>query len=256
MGRAYRIGTRNSPLALRQVEEVRLSLRKAYPDIRMSLVGIDTYGDMDKDTPISEIEGSDFFTREIDEALLKGEVDFAIHSAKDLPDKLREGLAIVAITKSIDPDDGLVSRSTLTLDELPRRAKIGTSSLRRKEGLERYRPDFKIVDIRGNIEERLELLDNNGIQRAAARISAAKLASAAEKVRRHTIYDIRSLDAILIACAGLLRLGLSHRITQRIPFEILRPHPLQGALAIVARTADSSLLNLLSAIDARETALV
>ncbi len=242
MAKTYRIGTRTSPLALRQVEEILWALRKFYPDFEAEIIGIDTYGDKDRVTPISQIEGTDFFTREIDDALLKREIDpstmlrvngergrnidLAVHSAKDLPDSLREGLAIVVQTKSIDPYDALVSKNGLKLAELPQGARIGTSSFRRKTQLSRYRDDFNVVDIRGNIGERLKRLDAG------------------------------DLDAIVIAACGLLRLGLEHRITQRVPFEILKPHPLQGALAIVARAEDLQVHNLLSVIDSREVALL
>lgn len=222
MERSYKVGTRTSPLALKQVEEVLGTLKKFYPTVNLEIVGIDTYGDKNKATPISDIEGSDFFTGEIDETLLRGEIDFAIHSAKDLPDRLTGGLVIAAITETVDPYDVLVSESGLKLEELPYGAKIGTSSLRRKTQLKKCREDFQMLDIRGNIEERLEKLDNS------------------------------DLDAIVIAAAGLLRLGLSYRITQRIPLEILKPHPLQGALAVVVRAGDLGLLNFLSVIDSRE----
>ncbi|MCM8819519.1 MAG: hydroxymethylbilane synthase, partial [Candidatus Omnitrophica bacterium] len=205
MAKTYRIGTRRSPLALRQVEEILEGLREFYPDFKARIIGIDTYGDKDRVTPISQVEGTDFFTKEIEEALLRNEIDLAVHSAKDLPDKIPDGLIIVAITKSIDPYDALVVKEGCTyksLSELPNGAKIGTSSQRRKEQLRKYRNDFVIVDIRGNIEERIYKLD--------------------------TSVD---LDAIVIAAAGLLRLGLEHRITERIPFDILKPHPLQGSLA-------------------------
>lgn len=208
MARTFRIGTRKSPLAIKQVDEAIASLKRLYPDIELDVVPIDTYGDGDKDVPISDIEGSDFFTREIDQALLKGEIDFAVHSAKDLPDELMQGLKILFTTESIDPHDCLVSKSGLKLDELPKGAKIGTSSLRRKTQLKKYRSDFEIIDIRGNIGKRLEKLDNSG------------------------------LDAIVIATAGLMRLGLGQRITQKIPFEILRPHPLQGSLAVVTKSVE------------------
>ncbi len=214
MERSYKIGTRTSSLALKQVEEVLGALKKFYPAVGISIVGIDTYGDKDKTTPVSKIEGSDFFTREIDEALLNGKIDFAVHSAKDLADNLREGLVIAAITDSIDPYDVLVSKSGLRLDELRYGAKIGTSSLRRKRQLKNYRKDFQIVDIRGNIEERLRKLDET------------------------------DLDAIVIAAAGLIRLGLENRITQRIPSDILRPHPLQGRLAVEARRDDEDIIRL------------
>ena len=222
MDRTYRVGARASALALKQVEEVCRDLRRFYPEIKFDIITVDTYGDLDKATPISDIEGSDFFTREIDEALLGGNIDFAVHSAKDLPDNLLEGLTIAAITSSIDPCDVLVSKSGLKLSELAFGAKIATSSLRRKQQLKQYRDDFNIVDIRGNIQERLEKLDNS------------------------------DLDAIVIAAAGLIRLELKNRIIQRIPLEILKPHPLQGALAIVARNQDTDLMRLLSVLDSRE----
>lgn len=206
MARTFRIGTRKSPLALKQVDEVIGSLKQLYPDREAEIIAIDTYGDRDKATPISDIEGTDFFTREIDDALLRNEIDFVVHSAKDLPDRLAQGLELVFITESIDPHDCLVSKSGLKLDELPKGAKIGTSSLCRKTQLKKYRSDFEIIDIRGNIGERLEKLENS------------------------------DLDAIVIAAAGLIRLGLEHRITQKIPFEILRPHPLQGSLAVVTKS--------------------
>lgn len=226
MAKTYRIGTRTSPLALRQVEEILRALRKFYPDFEAEIIGIDTYGDKDKATPISQIEGADFFTREIDDALLKGEIDFAVHSAKDLPDTLKEGLVIAAQTQSTDPYDALVSKSGLKLEKLPYGARIGTSSAWRKARLREYRNDLDIVDIRGNIEERLEKLDNG------------------------------NLDGLVIAACGLVRLGLEKRITERIPFEILKPHPLQGALAIVTRAEDLKLHSLLSVIDSREVALL
>lgn len=209
MEKIYRVGTRKSPLALKQVEEALAMLKDAAPFIKAEIIGIDTYGDKDKKTPISDIEGSDFFTRELDEALLRGAIDFAVHSAKDLPDNLAHGLEVAAITESIDHYDALVSKDNLKLDELRYGARIGTSSLRRKKGLKEYRGDFEISDIRGNIEERLRMVDEGG------------------------------LDAVVIAAAGLVRLGLESRICQRIPFEILKPHPLQGALAIVTRKDDS-----------------
>lgn len=219
--RVFRIGTRKSPLALKQVEEVLNQLKSFYPDIKTEVIGIDTYGDKDKLTPISDIEGTDFFTREIDEALLKGEVNFAVHSAKDLADKIPDGLSICAITKSIDCFDALISEQNRKLEELKMGAKIGASSNRRKTQLKKYREDFKILDIRGNIQERLAKLENNG------------------------------LDAIIVAACALIRLGLEDKISQRIPLEILQPHPLQGSLAIVARDSDKELISLLNCLDGK-----
>ncbi len=240
MQRIYRVGTRTSPLALKQAEEVFGMLRKFYPGIEPEVIGIDTYGDRDKVTPISETEGTDFFTREIDEALLKGEIDFSVHSAKDLGDALRNGLAIAAITDPVDPFDALVSKSNLSLDELPIGAKIGTSSLRRKAQLKAYRKDFEIVDIRGNIEERLRLLDSGSPVLAPDPDLRSGYLSRSE---------IRiGLDGIVIAACGLIRLSLSHRITQKIPFYILKPHPLQGSLAIVVKENNIELIELLSVV--------
>lgn len=215
------VGTRKSPLALKQVEEVLGYLRKLYPDLTFDIKGIDTYGDRDKITPISDIEGTDFFTREIEEALLNGEIDFAVHSAKDLPDKIPDGLCIAAITKSIDPYDALVSKDNLQISQLRQGAKIGASSQRRKLQLKKYRSDFQVVDIRGTIQERLTKLDSGG------------------------------LDAVIIAGCALIRLGLEKRIAQRIPFEILRPHPLQGSLAVEIRDDNTDLIKILSKIDSR-----
>ncbi len=219
--RIFRVGTRRSLLALRQVDEILGILKEVYPGLQAEAVGIDTYGDKDKITPISEIEGTDFFTREIDAALLGGEVDFSVHSAKDLPDKIPEGLAWVATTKPLDPYDALVSKGNLKLEELPAGAKIGASSQRRKEQLRKYCPDFQLVDIRGNIQERLGSVDGQQ----------------------------QNLDAIIVAACALMRLGLEYRIAQRIPFEILRPHPWQGCLAIVAREQDTGLIELLRVLD-------
>ncbi|MFH1958000.1 MAG: hydroxymethylbilane synthase [bacterium] len=190
-------------------------------EIRFEVKTYNTSGDMDKTTPISEIDGSDFFTDFLEKALLNGEIDIAVHSAKDLPDKISDGLVIAAVTRSIDPYDVLISKNNLSLSELPNGAKIATSSIRRKEQLKKYRPDFQILDIRGNIEERLAKLDNS------------------------------NLDGIVIAAAGLIRLGLENRITQKIPFEILVPHPMQGALAIETRKDNEEMINRVKKLDTR-----
>jgi len=232
MERTHRVGARISPLALKQVDEILGYLKKYYPDIKTEIVGIETYGDKDSQTPISEIEGTDFFTKELETALLKTEIDFAIHSAKDLPEDIPEGLIVAAITKSIDPYDALVSKNNLKLRELPHGSRIGTSSVRRKTQLKVYRNDFQVVDIRGNIEERLGLLDSNE--------------------QRTTNNEQRNLDAIVIAACGLKRLRLEYRITERIPFDILKPHPLQGALAVETRKDDLDLIEMFSKINSRE----
>ncbi|OGW82705.1 MAG: hydroxymethylbilane synthase [Omnitrophica bacterium RIFCSPLOWO2_01_FULL_45_10] len=236
----YKVGIRRSILALRQFEEALSDLRKFYPRIEAEPVRIETYGDRDRRTPISDIEGSDFFTREIEESLLKGEIDFAVHSAKDLPDRIPDGLQVAAITGSIDPYDALVSKGNLKIDELATGARIGTSSARRKSQLKSYRPDFNVVDIRGNIDERLKLLDNNDIRHSAKQSEASP---------KGTKYDIRNIDAIVISSCALVRLGLEKRITQRLPFEIVKPHPLQGSLALEARKINRDIINLVSVLD-------
>ncbi len=239
-GRVLRIGTRTSLLALKQVEEALGYLKELYPQVQTEIVGIDTYGDKDKITPISEVGGADFFTREIDEALLKGDIDLAVHSAKDLPGQIPVGLVIAAITESIDPYDALVSKNNLKIGELGVRAKIGASSLRRKTQLKKYRIDFQIVDIRGNVEERLEKLDKSRPFYCEGKLQSKKGR------------DKDGLDAIIVASCALIRLGLQHRITQKIPFEILMPHPLQGSLAIEARENDKEIINLFSKLDMRK----
>ena len=220
MGRNIRIGTRRSRLALRQASEIAELFKAKDPFFTAEIVGIDTLGDRDLDTPISRVEGTDFFTREIDLALLAHEIDFAVHSAKDLPERLPDGIFLAELTDSIDRQDALVSKSGLGLSELPFRARIGTSSMRRKEALKQFRPDFEIVDIRGNVEERLKM---------------------------------QGLDAVVVAAAGLIRLGLEHRITERIPFDILEPHPLQGKLAVVTRKKDGDAKSLFSRRRPRKT---
>jgi len=223
--RTLRIGTRTSPLALKQVDEVVGKLRVFYPEITVKIIGIDTYGDKDKTIPISAMEGTDFFTREIEDALLRGEIDCAVHSAKDLPDRIPDGLHLAAITRCLDPYDALISKHHRRLEELPSCSRIGASSERRKRQLRLYRDDLKLLDIRGTIGERLRKLDET------------------------------DLDAIVLAACGLLRLGLEERITQKIPFEILRPHPLQGSLAVEVREDDRKLIALFSGIDSREVLL-
>ncbi|MCQ9207502.1 MAG: hydroxymethylbilane synthase [Omnitrophica bacterium] len=217
----FKVGTRTSPLALRQVDEIAGYLRNVGMEINIEVVGIDTAGDKDRITPISDIEGTDFFTREIEKALLDKDIDFAVHSAKDLSPTIPNGLYIAAITRCVDPYDALVSKDNLRLRELPQGAKIAASSLRRKTQLKSYRDDFKIVDIRGNIGERLRKFDKS------------------------------DLDAIIIAACALKRLSLENIITQRIPLKILKPHPLQGALSVETRQDNFELIKMLSKLDTR-----
>jgi len=208
-----RVGTRQSPLALIQAKEVSTLIKNSSPDSNCEIVPLDMRGDRDKITPIDQLEGSDFFTDEIHRALKLHKIDLAVHSAKDLPDKLFDGHAFYLYSQSADPSDVLVSKRGVLFFDLPLGAKIGTSSKRRKEQLIAKRPDLVLCDIRGNIQERLVLLDEG------------------------------DLDGIVIAAAGLIRLGLSSRITEKLTF--LKPHPLQGILAIEIRNNDAEIKMIL-----------
>ena len=196
-----RVGTRPSPLAIKQADE----LKRIFPWVNFEVVIISTLGDKDKITPLTGIEGSDFFTREIDQALLEGEIDVALHSSKDLPDKLSGGLRVVLETESISQFDALVSKGRLKLNELPYASRVGTSSQRRREQIRALRQDLVFVDVRGNIGERLGLID------------AGKI------------------DALVVAHAALIRLGLEHMISEVFREGIFTVHSKQGSLALVAR---------------------
>ncbi len=198
MLRILKVGARPSRLAIKQVEEVQGFL----PEAELKLVIIETEGDRDKHTPLYLHEGSDFFTRSIEEALIERKIDLAVHSAKDLEKNSPPDLVIAALTKSISYADCLVSRGNLDFYNLPAGARIGTSSVWRKQAILRYRPDFVAKDIRGNVDERLMQLENG------------------------------DYDAIIVAHAAMIRLGLEDKITQIIPDSIIEPNPLQGRLAI------------------------
>ena len=196
-----RVGTRPSPLAIKQIDE----LKRLFPMIDFEMVAISTQGDKDKITPLIQVEGDDFFTKEIDQALLKGEIDIALHSSKDLPDKLNAELKVVLETKSISSLDALVSKDRLKLMDLPYAARVGTSSERRKYQIRVLRQDLTLVDVRGNIGERLNLIE-------AGRI-----------------------DALVVAQAALIRLGLTHMISEIFKADSFTTHPKQGSLALVIR---------------------
>lgn len=216
MGNILRVGTRPSPLAMKQVEEVKSMLSH----VRFKAFTIWTRGDVDRITPLSETEGSDFFTREIEDALLTGRIDAALHSAKDLEEAMPAALMIAAMTASISPYDCLVSRGKETLDSLSSGAVVGTSSRKRKADILRHRPDLTIKDLRGNIDERLKQLDKG------------------------------DFDAIIIAHAALIRLGYEKRIAEIITQDIVRPHALQGRLALQIRRDRRELFELFRGIDA------
>lgn len=199
-----RIGTRASALALWQTEHVRARLHAA--GIETERVEIKTTGDLVQHVPLAEIGARALFTRQIDEAMLEGRIDLAVHSLKDLPTTLPEGIALVAVSEREDPRDALVGREPIRWEELPHGAGVATSSLRRRAQLLHLRPDLEVHDVRGNVDTRLAKLDANP-----------------------------EWSAILLAAAGLVRLGLEARIGERLPPAVMLPAPGQGALAITAR---------------------
>jgi hydroxymethylbilane synthase len=199
------IGTRGSRLALWQAEHVAGRLRTAFPQRTVRLETIKTTGDKVLDVPLAQVGGKALFVKEIEEALLQGRVDLAVHSMKDVPTDLPEGLSIAAMGEREDPFDVLISRTGVGLETLPAGARVGTSSLRRQAQLLHHRPDLIVVSLRGNLDTRIRKLATEG------------------------------LDAIVVAAAGVRRLGLSDRVSERLPAEILLPAIGQGALGIEVR---------------------
>jgi hydroxymethylbilane synthase len=204
---ALRVGTRGSALALWQTERIRSLLDGS--GHRTERIEIRTTGDLVPDVPLARIGSVALFTRQIDEAMLAGRIDLAVHSLKDLPTEPLDGIVIAAIGEREDPSDALVGRDAVRWSQLPLSATVATSSLRRRAQLLHARPDLRVTEVRGNVDTRLSKLDSD-----------------------------RSWSAILLAAAGLLRLGLGHRIGERLPPEVMLPAPGQGALAVTARADD------------------
>ena len=196
------IGTRGSKLALWQAEHIAGLLRRMNPGMAVTLKHIVTTGDKILDVPLAQIGGKGLFTKELEVAMLAGEIDLAVHSLKDMPTELPAGLTLAATTTRMDPHDAFISRKYGSLDELPPGASVGTSSLRRKAQLLRLRPDLNIGSLRGNLDTRLRKLDEG------------------------------QFDAIVLAAAGLKRLGLEKRIRQWLEPDVMLPAAAQGALAI------------------------
>lgn len=213
------IGTRGSKLALWQAEHIAARLRELNPGMIVELRHIVTTGDKILDVPLAQIGGKGLFTKELETAMLAGEIDLAVHSLKDMPTELPAGLVLAATTTRLDPHDAFVSCRYGSLTELPAGATVGTSSLRRKAQLLRLRPDLRIENLRGNLDTRLRKLDEG------------------------------QYDAIVLAAAGLRRLGWSDRITALLsPAECL-PAVGQGVLAIEARAADAAVLAAVGSLD-------
>lgn len=215
MKTCLKIGTRQSLLALWQSNHIAALLREKYPDCEVVLKKIVTKGDRILDVPLAQIGGKGLFTKEIETELLDGTVDLAVHSLKDMPTVLPEGLCLTAITKRANVGDAFVSNKYNSLAELPQGAVLGTSSLRRKAQLLAARPDLKIVDLRGNVDTRLRKLDEG------------------------------QMDAIILAAAGLERLGHHDRIKEVISAETCIPAVGQGALAIECRSDNEEVRTML-----------
>lgn len=215
MKAVLKIGTRQSLLALWQSNHIAACLRKQYPECEVVLKKIVTKGDRILDVPLAQIGGKGLFTKEIEEDLLSGEVDLAVHSLKDMPTVLPEGLCLTAITERANVGDAFVSNKYDSFAELPLGAVVGTSSLRRKAQLLAARPDLTIRDLRGNVDTRLRKLDEG-------------------------LYD-----AVILAAAGLERLGHGDRIKAVIPSDVCLPAVGQGALAIECRTDDAEVRQML-----------
>ena len=220
-----RIATRKSPLAMWQAEHVTAELKKAHPGLKIEILGMTTQGDKILDTPLAKIGGKGLFVKELEVAMLDGRADIAVHSMKDVPVELPDGLHLSTILEREDPRDAFVSNNYKTLDELPKGARVGTSSLRRQCQLVQSRPDLEILPLRGNVNTRLRKLDEGGY------------------------------DAIILAAAGLKRLGFHDRITAEIGSELSLPAIGQGAVGIECRVDDARVNALLAPLHHKETAI-
>lgn len=225
MKRILIIGTRGSKLALWQAHWVKSEIERVQPGIQVQLNTIKTTGDKILDVPLSKVGGKGLFVKEIEEALKSHECDLAVHSMKDVPVDFPVGLHLAAILKREVPEDALISRSGLKFMELPHAAKIGTSSLRRACQLLNLRPDIEIHQLRGNLDTRVRKLDEG------------------------------QFDAIIVACAGLNRLGLSNRITEALAPTVCLPAIGQGAVGVECRTDDAIVNPILNKLNHRETEL-
>ena len=214
-----RIATRKSVLALWQAEHVASSLRAHHPSLTVELVPLSTKGDRIQDRSLAAIGGKGLFIKELETALERGLADVAVHSMKDVPSEMPEGLLIAAALPRADARDALIAPRARTLAELPQGARLGTSSLRRQAQLLAARPDLHIEPLRGNVDTRLRRLEAG------------------------------ELDAIVLACAGLIRLGLEERITARLDPEVSLPAVGQGVIGIECRAADARVRELLAALE-------
>ncbi|MCP4298567.1 MAG: hydroxymethylbilane synthase [Proteobacteria bacterium] len=219
------IATRSSQLALWQANWVKAQVNSLYPGISVELLLIKTTGDKILDTPLAKIGGKGLFVKELEVAILEGKADIAVHSMKDVPTELPEGLEISVITKREEPADAFVSNTFNNFSSLPQKSVVGTSSLRRVAQLQRSRPDLIFKSLRGNVNTRLRKLDEG------------------------------QFDAIILAAAGLIRLEMEERITERIDFSTSLPAICQGIIGIETRKGDSNSMHLIEHLVHRETSI-
>ena len=217
--RTLKIATRESPLALWQAEHVRSELLRHHPNIEVELLGITTRADQWLQTPLAKIGGKGLFVKELEEAMLRGDADLAVHSMKDVPMEQPEGLVLHTICEREDPSDAFVSNNFFSLDSLSEGATLGTSSLRRQCQILKMRPDLQVKSLRGNVNTRLRKLDEG------------------------------EFDAIILASAGLLRLGFADRIAESLDLAVCMPAAGQGAVGIELRSEDQELMELLKPLD-------
>ena len=219
----FRIGTRASQLALWQANWIKSELERQYPGAEVELLKIKTMGDKILDVPLAQVGGKGLFVKEIEEAMLRGEIDLAVHSMKDVPTEFPDGLGLVVTTKREDPRDAFLSDGVLFKD-LRQGARIGTSALRRQAQLLKVRPDLEMVIIRGNVETRIRKLKED------------------------------NLDAVILAAAGLNRLGFSNVITELLAIDFSIPAIGQGALGLECRLDDNAMIEALSFLNHADTA--
>ena len=226
MEKIIKIGTRGSKLALWQANWVKSALKAGHPSLSVELVAIKTKGDKILDVPLAKVGGKGLFVKEIEDALLNGRIDLAVHSMKDMPAEIPDGLCIGAIPKRETPQDVLISREGLLLSQLKQNARIGTSSLRRTAQLLHARPDLVVLPLRGNLDTRLKKLETE------------------------------NLDAIILAAAGVKRLGLEHRITEYLDEKVMLPAVGQGALCIEIRENDPEVKSIIALLEHHQTRTV
>jgi hydroxymethylbilane synthase len=217
--RSLVLGTRGSRLAVWQAEWVQARLRESAPDVTVTLRRIKTSGDKILDVPLATIGGKGLFVKEIEDALLQGDIDLAVHSMKDVPTVLPGGLEILCVPAREDPRDALISREAKPLDRLPKGARVGTSSLRRQAQLLHHRPDLRIEMLRGNLDTRLRKLRDG------------------------------EFDAVVVAAAGLKRMGWLEQVTEYLPSDVSLPAIGQGALGLEGRGDDAFVRGVVASLD-------